>query len=345
MIRDDVLAQFATLYNRIGEQGYTLPALLNSAPSETESDSDATSEENSDSGSTENRSETVRDMLSVFERSALPQEFGREFPSVPATSASQDLYVPGNLAATIYGVAVRDKLFYRHLRKTVTHDICTSVVFLKQGARAREALRRLDHYVQNGPTEDPRGTDMDVPGCARVLRFTVERICQDRESRAASGPLGSTVIATLAEVLIDILQDVCNRNEDVYRHINWPREGGAAAADNEPESERNLYTYLIGNPPRYGVSAPTWMKDSFVIDRFRSIPVNQWRHLLERLTNILDQIRDNTPEDQDPPLAYTKLERIIQEYTSDAFEPSSSSSMQRRPAVGEQPQSQRRRLL
>ncbi|KAI4161869.1 MAG: hypothetical protein LQ342_004560 [Letrouitia transgressa] len=326
--RDDIVNNISGLYELIGGQMPSLLARLNSTHDEDESDTDESNEDsNSSDNGTGERSYLIRDILSVFDGHVLSQEFGRDFSEFSTMGALQELYVPGNLAATIYRLAARDEHFYKRLRKTVTHDTCATVNFTKQGTRAREALRRFDHFVQHGPSEGSRGNSLDVPGCARVLRFTVDRIFQDLESRAQTGPLGSAVYSQVAEILVDILHDVCNRNKDVYDGIGWPSE----AANIESVRERNLYVYLVGDPPRFGLSTPSWMKDSFVVDRLHQIPANEWKHLFERLANVLEQMHENMPDKEHPPLAYTKLAEIMQDYTSEAFEPS-SSSVQRRPS-------------
>ncbi|KAI4209443.1 MAG: hypothetical protein LQ351_007629 [Letrouitia transgressa] len=318
--QDDIINNISGLYDLIGRQMPSLLAQLNSTHDEDESDTDESNEDsNSSDNNTGERSYLIRDILSVFDGHALSQEFGREFSELSTMGALPELYVPGNLAATIYRLAVRDEHLYKRLRKTVTHDTCAAVNFTKQGARAREAFRRFDHFVQHGPSEDSPGNSLNVPGCARVLRFTVDRIFQDLESRAQTGPLGSGVYSQVAEILVDILHDVCNRNRDVYD------------AASEPWRERNLYVYLIGDPPKFGSSTPSWMKDSFVVDRLHQIPTDEWKHLFERLANVLEQMHENMPDKGHPPLAYTKLAEIMQDYTSEAFEPS-SSSMQRRPS-------------
>lgn len=282
------------------------------------------------------RADQVCDMLSVFDTGRLPDEFGRDFAPVPSDEMPHNFYVPHSLAATIYRLAVRDESVFRRLRRVITHDVCANAHFSKLRARAREAFARLDSYVEDGPTPD---NNQDIPRCARSLRSIVNEICQTRNIRTSSGPLSTTVVMKVAEILVEILQEVCNRNEEVYYRIHWERE----ASEEEPERNRNLYAYLIDDPPPFSASTPSWMKETFVIDRLRQMPANEWRHLIERLTTILDQIRDGTPAEDAPPVAYTKLDTMIQDYTAEAFEPS-SSSVQRRPTLGDQRESQRRRL-
>lgn len=310
---------------------------------ETESDSDnSETEESRASSNSKSRKEAVQDMLSVFDRRALPEEYGLAFSDdASGTAFPERLFVPGNLAATIYGIATRDEIFYRRLRRVVTRDICATSYFSKQRSRAREAMLRLDRYVERGPSEAPDSTDVDVPECARVLRLLVHQICEDRDARASREPLGAATIKKVAETLVEILTEVvCDRNKDVYENITWERH-----VQEEHRRDRNLYTYLIGDRPTSDFSAPLGMGDSFIVDQLRDFPVLQWSHLLERLTTILDNIHENAPEGERGSMAFAgKLETMLREYTSDAFEPSSSSVQRRRPTLSSPPASQRRRV-
>lgn len=332
----DIVTRASALYGLIGAQLPSLPTILNATHDELASDSDDAVEAILTPTFPDARADQVRDMLSVFEPNTLPEEFGQDFTTPPPDETPENFYVPNSLAMTVYRLAVRDESVFKRLRRVMTYDICANAHFSKLRARAREAFGRLDSYIENGPSES---NEQDIPRCARALRSIVNQICQIRNLRTATGPLSPTVLTRVAEILVEILQEVCNRNEDVYYRIDWEREVG----DDEPEKNRNLYAYLIDDPPRFPSSTPAWMRETFIIDRLRQMPADEWRHLIERLTSILDQIREYTPDEDEPPLAYTKLERMIQDYTAHAFEPS-SSSVQRRPTLGDQRETQRRRL-
>lgn len=310
---------------------------------ETDSDSDnGATEESYSSSNSRSRKEVVQDILSVFDRHALPEEYGLAFSDdTPATAFSERLFVPGNLAATIYGIAIRDEIFYRRLRRVVTRDICAVSYFSKQRSRAREAMCRLDLYVEKGPSDAPESRDVDVPECARILRLIVHQVCKDRDARASKEPLGAATIKKVAETLVEILTEVvCKRNEDVYEDVTWERP-----VHEEHRRDRNLYTYLIGDRPTSDLSTPIGLGDNFIIDQLRDFPVLQWSHLLERLTTILDHIHENAPEGERGSMAFAEqLETLLREYTSDAFEPSSSSVQRRRPTLSSPPASQRRRV-
>ncbi|KAI4285430.1 MAG: hypothetical protein L6R38_000669 [Xanthoria sp. 2 TBL-2021] len=335
----DVLAQISALYGLIGSRLSSLPTLLSATRDEISSDTDDATDAIGSPAFSDTRAEQVRDMLSVFDTAALPEDYDPGNASTTAGNEQQNLYVPNNLPATIFQIAVRDGKVFESLRTVITHDICANTHFSKLRTRAREAFARLDSYIENGPSDDAETADQDIPRCAKMLRIIVDQICQFRDSRASSGPLSAPVKRRVAEILVEILQEVCNRNEDIYYRIGWERE----MADGEPDRNRNLYAYLIDDPPRSNSSTPDWMKETFVIDRLRQTPTDEWRHLIERLTSIVDQMRERMEDEDDPPLAYTKLERMIQEYTAEAFEPS-SSSVQRRPTLGSHRQRQRRRF-
>ncbi|KAL8675314.1 MAG: hypothetical protein Q9168_000271 [Polycauliona sp. 1 TL-2023] len=299
----DVLAQISALYGLIGSQLSSLPTLLSATRDEISSDTDDAPDAIGSFVDSDIHAEQVRDMLSVFDTDTLPEDYDPGHASTSASNGRQDLYVPNSLAA-----------------------------------RARNTFAKLDNYIMDGPLED--ASNHDIPRCARTLRAVVDQICQIRDSRSSSGPLSAPVKRRVAEILVEILQEVCNRNEDVYYRIGWERE----VVDGEPDRNRNLYTYLIDDPPRSTPSTPNWMKETFVVDRLCQTPADEWRHLIERLTSIVDQMRDRMEDEENPPLAYTKLERMIQEYTAEVFEPS-SSSVQRRPTLGSQRQTQRRRFV
>ncbi len=335
----EVLTQISALYGLIGSRLSLLPTLLGATRDEISSDTEDAMDAVDSPAFFDTRVDQVRDMLSVFDTATLPEDYDPRNASTPAGNEQQDLYVPNNLPATIFQMAVRDEKVFESLRDVVTHDICANVHFSKLRTRAREAFARLDSYIENGPEDDAETADHDIPQCATMLRIIVDQICQFRDCRESSGPLSAPVKRRVAEILVGILQEVCNRNEDVYYRIAWERE----MANGEPDRNRNLYTYLIDDPPRANSSTPSWMKDTFIIDRLGQMPADEWRHLIERLTSIVDQMRERMEDEDDPPLAYTKLERIIQEYTLEVFEPS-SSSVQRRPTLGSHRQSQRRRF-
>lgn len=346
-----VVDQLSELYELIGERLESLPDQLNrTRGDEAESDSGQSgTEETYPSSNPDFCKETVLDMLSVFDRNALPSEYGVEFPKKASASAfGTDPYVPENLAATIYGVATRDEKFFGRLRKVITRDICAKSYFSKQLGKAKELMAHLDRFAESDPSKPVGAKDVNVPVCARGLRLIVHDIFENRYARTAREPLGFEVISKAAETLINILYEVvCRRNIDISGRI--PRDGVA----DDDERANNLFKYLISNPPRFDSTFPIAMKDDFIIDRLRDFPAAEWCDHLERLTTIVDYIHEHAPMEERATAYAAKLKSMIREYTTEAFEPSSSSVQQRssspvrrrrRPTVGSPRESQRRRF-
>lgn len=280
IIQGEVLHDISELYSRIGERIESLPEKLNrwSGDATDSGSENSSTEESHVARDLDSRQEIVKDILSVFDPKAIPAGYGRYFLEDEIRSGtSEKLYVPGNLAATIYGIAIRDEAFYRRLRKVVTHDICATSCFSKQRLRAREMISRLDRFVKNGPSNIAEVKNVVVPECAGSLRLIVHQICTDRDARASKGPLGTVTGMAAAEMLVDILAEVVyNRDKDVY-DSDWERD------DTKPRRDRNLYLYLIGDPPISNASAPFGIGDDCIIDRIRGFPATEWSHLLERL--------------------------------------------------------------
>lgn len=338
----EVAKQLSELYEPIGERIEFLQDLLNSTRGdEAESDSDQSEpEKNTSLSISRTRKKAVRDILSVFDSKALPSEYGLDFPErAPTSTSGTEVFVRESLAATIYGIAIRDDVFFRRLRKVVTRDICAGAYFWKQWGKAKELMTQLDRFAELGLSRPVEARDVNVPACAQGLRLIIHQICKDRDRRTAEGPLGPGVISKAAEFLVDILYEVvCNRNTDIF------------GRDSQELSEahgrdHNLFMYLIGNPPQLDdSSAPVAMGDDFIIDRLRDFPATEWSHLLERLHTIVDSIHEHAPNEEHATAYAAKLDGMLREYTTNVFEPSTSSVQRRRPTLTSPPGSQRRRF-
>lgn len=275
------------------------------------------------------RSLMVIDMLSVFHKDKLPEELESEFPEseedVDPDPDPADMLIPESLAATIHGMAIHDESFCMRLRKVLNGDVCADYYLRKQRRRAKQAIAGLDR-----PSDEP--PSIRVFKCGETLRRIVREVCLDREARTSIRPLGIRILNQAAELLVDILDWVCNQNRDIGRR---DRDNGGIASDS-PSSvvEANLYTYLISDPPPFEGG-------DFVIDQLRNFPENEWRHLLEHLTTTADYVRSHGAQHS---VRYArKIDAMVNEYTSSAFEPSSSSH--RRPASSSGRESQRRRYF
>lgn len=318
-----VVDEISELYDLMGDNMVDLRKKLNTTrgsepSSDTDEDVDEEDEEEASiSSEAEVRASLSIDMLSIFDSEKLPDEFASGLPEVSVDAAFEDVLIPGNLAATIYGLAVREEAFCMHLRKLINGDVCAGHYLSKQHRRAEWALSKLD--------QQSAVPWIKVLECGNTLREIVREVCLDREARTLKRPLGLQTRNRAAELLVRILEDVCKHNKDII-----PSPG----LDVSPGYDTNLYTYLIGNP------SPSEGGD-FVIDQLRKFPQNEWRHLLEHLTTIATYVRDNASEQHFRSVRYAaKIDAMVNDYTSSAFEPSSSSH--RRPTSSRDRESQRR---
>ena len=280
------------------------------------------------------RKDTVCDILAGFNNrpTKTPEELKDEFVEDVLLLPSSEILVEGNLHATIYRLAMRDDGFYTRLQEIVPNDARAKRYYETLYIRAQEALERLTAYATNGP---PSPRHLTVPECARVLRSLVNQMCQNKDARNAVAPLGAVVASRLAVTLVRLIDRVLEFNQDIYANARWNRNPPA----NEHPRDRNLFAYLIGDPPTPW--APDWKTDYFVVDRLRGFPLNEWEHLTERLDTIrwriermdtatfpmasryaqqIDEMLGNSA-------ATTQIDAMLRDPTSPRFEPSPPSQM------------------
>ncbi len=281
--------------------------------------------------SSESRTDTLCDIISSFDNVVIPSEFRRDSVDNPPLDVPSDgILVPGNLATTMYRLAYRNDAFYRLLQQTVPRDERAKRYYEKQYTRAQEALRRLSQYGQTGPLGQQlpaNSREMDVPECAWILRSIVDQLCEDRDARLAVAPLSPAVASRLATILVMLMAHVIAYKDDIYTNASWNRN----QPPNEHPRDRNLFAYLIGDPP-YDPSYPSFMTNFFVIDRLRAFPTSEWKHMLEELTTARDAVEEMRDPMPMSPAFVARVDDVLRDYTATADEPSSSSaSMFRRP--------------
>lgn len=230
------------------------------------------------------RRSQVQDILSVFDSNgALAEEYKSDvFASIP--DDGPECYVPGDLERTIINLAMNDDAVFRALREAISPSRCALAYIGKLRSRAQSAINRLDAYVTDG-TSNGDQAPTDVAWCARTLRALVSQTSQCLNSRA---PLPAEVSTKAAGFLVEVLQHICTRNEDVYEDIDWERN----APGGESEADRNLYVHLIGNPPP--LRDPSSQKQAnFVVDVLLDFPPPSVRKFTERLEAISELVVQN----------------------------------------------------
>ncbi|KAL9103007.1 MAG: hypothetical protein Q9163_001897 [Psora crenata] len=304
--QDEIISRLSRLYPSIMGREMDLPSQLNGLCDLHVEPPGTPDLELSEASNPFARSHALCDILSTFDQHLLPEEFYRDFiERAQAVATLENCLEPRNLYLTTYRMAIVDNAVFEAFRKTVSHDYCVEQYIVKQNHRLNAEIARLDQADQTR-TGVPATT---VIGCAQSLRTIVHQLCQDRAQRP---PLAASQARRLSNILVELIQKVCNRNRDL-RVGNRPRARSC---------NHNLYTYLIGNPP-IEPSAPAYMKDAFVIDKLRDFPSDDWKHRFEDLTNIRDQI--HATENERASLEYAaKLNDMLLDYTRHANEPSSS---------------------
>ena len=331
-----MLQRITDLYDQIGghldpltDRLDSLTRALNRTRGEdeaTESDEDE-SETDSQFAEPEDADAVIQDMLSIFDDRRSPEEYGRQefIQDVPTLYSSlENLVVLSSLPATIYGLARHDRKLRRHLRMALNKEFCAAVHFLKKGKDAiRRILAYFDRHIADGRQSDPTIVDE----CAGRLRGAVEELKRYLEDEDTAPP-SKQVRSMAAEILVDLLRSVCDRNADIYTQITWNR----TAEDPQDEDDRNLFTNLVGDADEESED------EYFVLNVLTNMPPNNWKHLLEPMDTILVKLRENNA-----PRAYIeKLESIIQGYERHHSDP--TRTVGERPPISGEREPQRRRI-
>lgn len=336
----NVVSGISNLYDKIGERHDSLTRELNNSQFEftaTESDDSAseTSFQADDYGASDY---VVQDILSVLDPDLLPNGYGPDFlKDIPNNSGSlRGLVVPGNMPATIFALARYDEEFRRRLCAVMDKDFCATKILEKIETKLRESFGRLDRYVTNGPITK-HGI---VNESAEDIRELVSLIKKYVKSRS---PLSPQVRAKGAEIAVNLLSDICDRNVDIYGQITWTRDAG----DPESEDDRNLYINLIGRRSSNddsddddydNDSDSERFEDYLIIDTLAEFSPQDWVNLLDRLDTILVQLRSN----QAPSAYINRLQGMVDDCGRQSNDPFRNVGTRPRPQG--QSDRQRRRI-
>ena len=333
---ETVLQRITDLYEQIG--GHLDPLTnrldtLTKALNRTRGDDEATETDEDESdvesqvAEPEDADAVIQEMLSIFDDRRSPEEYGRQefIRDMPTLYSSlEDLVVLNSLPATIYGLARHDRKLRRHLRIALNKEFCAAIRFVKE---RRNSIRRIIAYLDRHITDGQQSDPTIVNECAGRLRGVVEEL-KDYFDDQDTASQSKQVRSMAAEILVDLLYVVCNRNADIYSQITWNR----TAEDPQDEDDRNLFTNLVGDADEEGED------EYFVLNVLVKLPPNDWKHLLERLDTILIKLRENNA-----PQAYIeKLETLIQGYELHHSDPTRTVG-ERPPITGER-EPQRRRI-
>lgn len=267
----------------------------------------------------------LNDIFASFYNDMMPSEVHDDVVNKVSHLSPNDILVEGNLPATMYRLALRDDAFRKRLQQLVPREARAVKSYKTLYLRAQAALQRLNQYAEIGPSAGHSlGTlgDLDVPHCARLLRSIVHQMYEDHDARSALAPLDNEAGSQLAVILVELVAEVVRHyNKDIYNGDLWNR----ARPANEHPRERNLFAYLIGNPP-YNARSPPWEMDNFVIDRLQGLRADELVDSYENLDDMKEYMEEMDTTGMPMSLLYAgRIDEMLRAYRATAHEPSSST--------------------
>lgn len=277
-------------------------------------------EEGDERGTGMTRAEKVRDLLSAFSPTILPEDFRQDLAETTTQRrTAEQCVVQGDFEATIFRLAVHDDGVFGSLRKAMPSGACAAIYFDKVQEQAHRLLSDFDQYCATGqrPADpsSPGGGIVEVDQVVLSLRRLVSRIHNNITVRAPHGSEGA------AKALIWILDAISARNRDPLEGQTWGRN----SFHGEDEDQRNLYHLLIGSEDM-GVEPDA---ELFVIDALETLPPSD----IYQFTGLLRGIQRKIEVNRAPKVFLLRLGALVRVAES-AGAPGATGSGQKRPAAG-----------
>lgn len=168
-----------------------------------------------DAAALQQRAFEVRDILSTFDRVEFPTEYidddtYRRVGILEEPKPLEDCVVKEDLKKTIFQLAVNSSIVYWIFRQLLPEELCAQYYAQKFNRRVKSQLDLFDKIsaeAEEGP--DPtRDIEEEVDQIATELRRIVDNARVDRQYRSHGDSM-------MAANLVDILKEVCLRNERV----------------------------------------------------------------------------------------------------------------------------------
>ncbi|PTU16949.1 hypothetical protein P175DRAFT_0488288 [Aspergillus ochraceoroseus IBT 24754] len=289
------------------------------------------------------RAQKVRDIMSAFSTSILPEEFRPDLidddddddrsssstghPHHPPRTPEQCV-VQGDFEATMFRLAVHDVNVFASLCKAMPAGACAAIYFDKVQQQSRKLLLDFDRSCHPAaapspppppPPPTPRKIEAMTSALATQLQENVARIQRNLALRAPHGMEGA------AKALVTLLEEICRRNKDALDggSTRWGRASFPGEREEEEEEEdedqRNLYQQLVGKTTHDD-------EECFVLDALEHLAGSDLHQFREKLRALLHKNEVNRA-----PRAYIlKLAALVR-----AAESASSMSIlgQKRPAT------------
>ncbi|PGH35073.1 hypothetical protein GX50_02104 [[Emmonsia] crescens] len=218
------------------------------------------------------RPEKVRDILSAFSETTMPDDFRPDqVETISQPRTPEQCVVQGDFEATMFRLAVHADDVYLSLRKAMPSPARAAIFFDKAQKKTHALLLDFDRYCQYGtPRRD--GTALEIRVVVDELHLLVTKIENDIAPRAPYS------YRNAPDALIGILRDVVNYNYNVFDGNTWGRVPPAE----ETENDCNLFAQVIGQPEVSG--------KYYVLDVLESLPPGLLWERQPQLEAIMNRI-------------------------------------------------------
>ncbi|OJD15611.1 hypothetical protein AJ78_04131 [Emergomyces pasteurianus Ep9510] len=263
-------------------------------------------------GESMSRPEKVRDILSAFSETTMPDDFRPDqVETINQPRTPEQCVVQGDFEATMFRLAVHDDNVYLSLRKAMPSPARSAIFFDKAQKKTRALLLDFDRYCQFG-TSRRDGPGLEIHVVVDQLHQIVAQIESNIALRAPDSHRNAP------DALIGILRDVVNYNRNVFDGNSWGRVPPAG----ETENDRNLFSQVIGHPEISG--------QYFVLDVLERLPRATLREWEPQLESIMHKI----PMSNQQVMTYLQRFRVLlnREFPGTGFE--AGTHRQKRPAGG-----------
>ncbi|KAL4968054.1 uncharacterized protein BDV14DRAFT_8038 [Aspergillus stella-maris] len=233
------------------------------------------------------RTQRVRDILSAFSTSVLPEGFRPDIVE-PEDDMGKRLrkrtpeqcIVQGDFEATLFRLAVHDDSVFASLCKAMPPGACAAIYFDKVLERSRKALSSFDKYCQTLKPGAERG-ERALNTVLSTLRTNALNIHRNIINRTPHG------LQIAAKTLTSLLEDITSRNKDGLANNQFGRTAFTTdSSDEEDGEDRNLYYLLIG-------SQEDNADDHFCLDALSDLPGEALYPFRERLETVLRRVEVN----------------------------------------------------
>jgi hypothetical protein len=201
-------------------------------------------------GPLKERCDTVRDIMATL-CSEPTEDYRPDIFDAEDDITLRPIALCGDVGGTFSRWLLQDDESFLRVKPLVPHDMRASAYFKSMALKAHNACEFMDRYAQLGPSPGAI-VHHDVVWCAQTLVDVVNSVGRNISRRQ---PLSHSSRREASSTLVSILQEVVDRNKDVYQDDRLPRR----RPHGEPQTNRNLYERLIGSNSATNPAGPMFI--------------------------------------------------------------------------------------